>query len=160
MIDDLFGSLSGCDDIVSIWRLYQDKSRVISLGTLVGDHSWNSEMLARAALLDLRSRVAAEAAVAMLAIEEFRHREGRYPDRLDELVPAFLPRLPIDYSDRQALRYRIIGDRYTLYSVAEDGKDDGGVIERDGDRYQRQPSWERDADYIFTDMTRRSLDNE
>jgi hypothetical protein len=62
----------------------------------------------------------------MLALEAFAERYEHYPETLGELVPEFLPRLPVDYADRQPLRYRRTEKGYVLYSVGVDGKDDHG----------------------------------
>jgi hypothetical protein len=46
---------------------------------------------------------------------------------LDELVPDFLASVPTDYMDGQLLRYRRNPDgTFLLYSIGENGKDDGG----------------------------------
>ncbi|MBX3743763.1 MAG: hypothetical protein KF833_00495 [Verrucomicrobiae bacterium] len=72
-------------------------------------------------------------ALAGLALERHRLAEGRYPDRLDALVPRFLESVPIDPMDGQPLRYRLTdtGD-FQLYSVGEDHRDDHGTRPRPG----------------------------
>ena len=46
---------------------------------------------------------------------------------LSELVPEFLPAMPRDPVVGQPLRYRLAGEsNYGLYSVGENGLDDGG----------------------------------
>ena len=67
-----------------------------------------------------------EASVTMLALAEYRRKQGHYPDTLGELVPGFMPRLPVDYADRGVLRYRREGDEYVLYGIGPNGVDDGG----------------------------------
>ncbi|MDF1809161.1 MAG: hypothetical protein P1U42_05640 [Phycisphaerales bacterium] len=68
----------------------------------------------------------------MLAIESFRLKESRLPERLDDLVPGYLPRLPTDYMDPgQSLKYNISTDGYVLYSIGSDGDDDGGKLDED-----------------------------
>ena len=65
--------------------------------------------------------------VTAIALKRFRLRHGKYPAQLRELVPEFLPRPPIDLMDGKPLRYRQRDDgTFLLYSVGEDGKDDGG----------------------------------
>ncbi len=63
----------------------------------------------------------------MHAINHYRRDHGRYPDRLEALVPAYLPRVPIDYAVRQPMRYRVMDEDYLLYSVGLNGIDDGGM---------------------------------
>ena len=66
-------------------------------------------------------------AVTAIALERFRLRHGEYPAQLAGLVPAFLPKAPIDLMDGKPLRYRRKDDgTFLLYSVGEDGKDDEG----------------------------------
>jgi hypothetical protein len=46
---------------------------------------------------------------------------------LSELVPEFLSAEPVDYMDGHPLRFRVqAGAGFLLYSVGEDGHDDGG----------------------------------
>jgi hypothetical protein len=54
-------------------------------------------------------------------------RHGQLPETLDELVPDFLPSVPIDPNGGKPLRYHPNSDgTYLLYSVGENGVDDGG----------------------------------
>jgi hypothetical protein len=61
-----------------------------------------------------------------LAVRLFRQDEGRWPDSLDELVPGYLPGIPIDSYSGEPLRYQTQGDNFLLYSVGKDGVDNGG----------------------------------
>jgi len=67
-----------------------------------------------------------QAALAILALADYRTDHSRYPESLTQLVPEYLPELPIDCYDRKPLRYRRTSDDYVLYSVGRDGADDGG----------------------------------
>ncbi len=67
-----------------------------------------------------------------LALEAFRVREGRYPNRLDELVGADLERIPTDpfSPDREPLRYggpKPRGEGRVVYSLGPDRVDQGGA---------------------------------
>jgi len=62
-----------------------------------------------------------------IAIEQFRRRHGRPPQSLDELVPEFLPAVPIDPFDGQPLRYATDPGGFRIYSIGGNAKDDGGV---------------------------------
>jgi len=65
--------------------------------------------------------------VAAVAIKRYTLRHGRLPESLDALVPDLLPVVPVDYMNGQPLRFRNPPDGgFTLYSVGEDGIDDGG----------------------------------
>lgn len=50
-----------------------------------------------------------------------------YPERLDELVPRHLDRVPNDPFTDAPFRYERRGDGYLLASVGQDGRDDGGT---------------------------------
>jgi hypothetical protein len=65
--------------------------------------------------------------VAAIALKRFHLRTGSFPASLSVLVPEFLPELPHDWMDGKPLRYRLNADRtFTLYSVGENGVDNGG----------------------------------
>ncbi len=74
-----------------------------------------------------------EAADAAIGIERFRRKHGKLPEKLDELVPEFLPQVPIDPFDGQPLRYVVDGDGCRVYSVGENGTDEGGEGDLEGD---------------------------
>jgi hypothetical protein len=61
-----------------------------------------------------------------VAIERYRLREGRLPDRLESLVPDYLPAVPEDPYDGNPLRFRRVENGFIVYSVGEDLTDDGG----------------------------------
>lgn len=68
-----------------------------------------------------------------LALTRHRLRHGAFPDSLDALVPTFLPELPRDRMDGQPLRYRKeADDRFTLWSIGDDLRDDGGDGTKEG----------------------------
>jgi hypothetical protein len=68
-----------------------------------------------------------DATRAAIAIERHRLAHGSYPVSLSELVPTYLPAVPVDQYDGKPLRYKLIDGKPLLYSVGCDGKDDGGV---------------------------------
>lgn len=67
-----------------------------------------------------------EAAAAALAALRFRRETGRWPEALGELVPAFMAKVPSDPFTGDALIYRRLDDGLVIYSVGENGVDDGG----------------------------------
>jgi hypothetical protein len=72
-----------------------------------------------AAQLDL-TRVAAALAV-------YRAEQGEYPEKLEQLAPSVVAQLPNDlYSGKPFIYKRMADGGYLLYSVFENGKDDGG----------------------------------
>ena len=75
----------------------------------------------------VRSETQRRLTITALALERFRLRHGKYPPELAALVPQFLSAVPIDLMSAKPLRYRLNADgTFTLYSVGEDGRDDGG----------------------------------
>ncbi len=66
------------------------------------------------------------AAMVVIAVELFRRREGRLPETLAELTPAYLPTVPVDMFDGGPLKYRVDGDSFIVYSIGNDYMDDGG----------------------------------
>lgn len=67
-----------------------------------------------------------------IALELYRRRHGAWPATLAELIPDLLPEIPLDRYDGAPLRYRLIQGKPVIYSVGEDGNDDG-LLPRDGD---------------------------
>jgi hypothetical protein len=68
-----------------------------------------------------------EAALAC-ALERYRRARGEYPEALAALVPQFIAKLPTDLMTGEGLKYqRADKDRYALYSVGWNLKDDGGT---------------------------------
>jgi len=76
--------------------------------------------------LDPRIRVHFNLARTALAIERYRLATGEVPRQLQELVPQFMQQVPIDPFDGQPIRYKREDPGYRLYSVLDDGQDNGG----------------------------------
>jgi hypothetical protein len=70
--------------------------------------------------------------IAVVAAERYRQEHGAWPESLDRLAPAQLTEVPLDPFDGRPLRYRRTADGVVVYSVGEDGKDDGGQLRRAG----------------------------
>ena len=79
----------------------------------------------------LQSEAQRRACVAVLAVLRFRLKEGRLPDALNELVPAYLAAVPQDPYDDQPLRYKKRDAGFVVYSVAKNQQDDGGTSSSD-----------------------------
>ncbi len=81
----------------------------------------------RAVLKSVQVETQRRLAVTAIALERYRRQHGQYPPSLDALVPQCLPFVPRDCMSGQPLRYQP-RDRETflLYSVGEDGRDNGG----------------------------------
>lgn len=75
---------------------------------------------------EVQSMALVEVAVTALAAERHRLGRGRLPDAVDQLVPGYLAAVPEDPFDGAPLRYRRTERGFVVYSVGEDGRDDGG----------------------------------
>lgn len=65
--------------------------------------------------------------VAAIALQRYKLRHGDWPAELAALVPEFLSIVPLDVMSGKPLGYRRPADgSFMLYSVGEDGRDDGG----------------------------------
>jgi len=64
--------------------------------------------------------------VVAYALALHRAEVGRYPDRLAELKPLYLPSIPRDRYAGDELKYRRDGRKYALYNVGRNGIDEGG----------------------------------
>ena len=77
-------------------------------------------------------------AITACALERFFLDHGDYPATLAELVPTYLDRVRPDPVDGAPLRYRrTVDGRFVLYSVGNNGRDDGGAIVWPADRAWR-----------------------
>jgi hypothetical protein len=75
----------------------------------------------------IRMESARRVVVTAIALKRFQLKHGKLPQTLNELAPEFIPSVPIDVYDGKPLRYHPNADgTYLLYSVGDDGKNDGG----------------------------------
>ncbi len=61
-----------------------------------------------------------------LALRLYHRDHGSWPQKLDQLVPDYLPTMPIDPYTSRPFIYRPASDDFLLYSVGKDGIDNGG----------------------------------
>jgi hypothetical protein len=70
-----------------------------------------------------------------LAVKAYEKRHGAIPERLEELVPDYLARVPSDPFDGKPMRYRRDGvpnspaGTWAVYSIGKDFTDDGGTAQ-------------------------------
>ncbi len=95
----------------------------ISWAILPGWHRQVAAHLSRQARFD--------AALAALAAEEFRLQHGRWPTDWSELVPQFLPQVPLDPWTGRPMQWRPTSEGMVIYSIGHNGTDDGGHPDRD-----------------------------
>jgi len=82
--------------------------------------------LSKGSIRDARATAHIRLTMTALAVEEFRTTGSHLPELLAELVPTYLDSVPIDPFDGQPLRYRKLDPGYVVYSIGQDGQDDGG----------------------------------
>jgi len=92
-----------------------------------------------------RTQSGLDMAVIACALERHRLEQGRYPETLAALVPAYLPKVPVDVLEGLPLRYTPRGrEGYGLYSLGWNLTDEGGQLApRGGDLNgnQEQGDW-------------------
>jgi len=67
-------------------------------------------------------------AIAACALERNRIAGNALPEKLNELVPRFLDKVPIDVIGGAPTKYKKVDDRhFLLYGIGWNGRDDGGV---------------------------------
>jgi hypothetical protein len=75
----------------------------------------------------IQAETVRELTLAAVALKRYQLRHGRLPEKLTALVPEIVREVPRDWYNGQSLHYRPNADgSYLLYSVGEDGRDDGG----------------------------------
>ncbi|MFN0129989.1 MAG: hypothetical protein ACKV19_25270 [Verrucomicrobiales bacterium] len=141
-----------------LWSLLQDPSRPdrftsSAWRTEVGRWVHQKDILRHRWLVDLfvpifpgtvsrvfQSHALCRLAEAACALEAYFRDHQSYPGSLEALVPAYLPAVPIDL-DGLWIRYDLdpANGRYKLWSIGEDGVDDGGVEKTDFPRPDKSP---------------------
>ena len=105
----------------------------LSLGAV--ELTWDDKAFARS-LSPFWSMVAQRAASyhalqrlgqVAITLRLYRREHGRYPETLKELVPKYLPSLPVDPFDGKPLRYKRLAKGFKVWSIGMDMKDNGGV---------------------------------
>jgi hypothetical protein len=74
-----------------------------------------------------RSVAALRLVMTELALRGYQAKNGKLPMALAELVPAWLPAVPLDPFSNRPLVYRVTTNSFLIYSVGPDGKDDQGT---------------------------------
>lgn len=86
----------------------------------------------------LRTRTNLLCAAACVACERFRLKNGRFPKDLAELVPAFLPAVPVNPFDGKPLTFRAFEDRVAIYGWYDNGQFAREAFPADFDEGQRK----------------------
>jgi hypothetical protein len=78
----------------------------------------------------LKADVRVKQTAIACALQRYRHAKNTFPEALDELVPEQLIAIPRDIFSNRPMCYRKDAmDRYTLWSVGSNQKDDGGMTD-------------------------------
>jgi hypothetical protein len=75
-----------------------------------------------------RAHCQAIAMRALIAVERYRLKHGKWPAKLEDTVPAFLEKVPLDPIDGSPIRYKRWADGVVVYSIGNNRKDDGGEV--------------------------------
>jgi hypothetical protein len=65
----------------------------------------------------------------IVALKAYKVEKGQLPEKIEDLVPEYLKALPLDGFDGKPLRYS--REKKVVYSVGEDGKDEGGMTKEE-----------------------------
>jgi hypothetical protein len=93
---------------------------------------------------DVRNAAQLRTARTGLAIERYRLATGKLPDSLAELVPTYLDAVVKDPFDGEEVRYKKLETGFVVYSIGEDGNDDGGK-----EKPREKPSYDAPVDVTF-----------
>lgn len=97
----------------------------------------------KSALKPVMHRVHHENTKLLLALHGFYKEAGRWPEKLNDLVPTWLKEIPMDASTGKPLIYRIEAGKPLIYGRGYDGVDNGGDFsfpERKGFHWYVPPS--------------------
>ena len=93
-----------------------------------------------------QAKTEAEVTRALLALKAFKLKTGRLPATLDELVPDYLPSVPLDDFSGKPIRYS--AEKKIGYSLGQDLKDVGGFTKDEAQAwYERTESEDSRKDY-------------
>jgi hypothetical protein len=117
-------------------RLAESRKLGEETGVALSTSRWRHPMsgmlmpaVTRATQEEVRSHVRMSIVRAALAAEEWRLAHGRWPDSLDDLVPGLLDAVPEDPFSEGTVCYLKTANGVVVYSVGQDGQDDGGLTE-------------------------------
>jgi len=102
--------------------------------------------LSRVISIDVRIVAQLRTAQAGLAVQRYRLVAGKLPDSLSDLMPTYLEAVPQDPFDGKDLRYKKLETGFVVYSIGEDGNDDGG---KEKPRERTHPPAPEDVTFII-----------
>jgi hypothetical protein len=99
--------------------------------------------LPRTYLSEARYEARIGLAQLVLALKIYKAEKGKYPDALADLAPEIISELPKDPFTGKDFVYKCQGQGFLIYSLGENGTDEGGKWEekRAYQRYQHDIPW-------------------
>jgi hypothetical protein len=137
-------------DALGIRHLARDRDEPLFLGGPDPRFLFTQGVLAvqRVPVRLLSVEAGREMVVTAIALKRYQLSYGEYPTQLAALAPAFIPATPHDPVDGQALRYRRNADgSFLLYSIGDDGVDNGG--DPNCATNSKVVSWQRGRDFVW-----------
>jgi hypothetical protein len=105
----------------------------------------------RCTTIDVRIAAQLRTAQTGLAVQRYRLASDRLPDSLAELVPTYLDAVVKDPFDGKELRYKKLETGFVVYSIGEDGNDDGGK-----EKPREKSSYDAPVDVTFIVLRKES----
>jgi hypothetical protein len=88
----------------------------------------------------------------LIAAERFRVKKNRWPTDMSELVPEYLPVVPLDPFDGKPIRFVAWKDGVKAYSIGQDGIDNHGTIDN-----SKSSTTGFDVGYVLVDKAKRGV---
>jgi hypothetical protein len=114
--------------LVRPWALHRLTAQVDATTTAIGrpEEAWHP--FGPRGLSAIRHTLAlVRSARIVIAVERYRRsNDERLPARIEHLIPSYLQAAPVDPFSKKPLHLTIDASGYAAYSVADDGRDDGG----------------------------------
>ena len=80
-----------------------------------------------------RAQVIMDICSVSMHLERYYLHHQAYPTKLEELVPSWIPEIPLDPMTQAPFKYkRLEGDGFEIYSVGWNGRDDQGISSKSG----------------------------
>ncbi len=93
------------------------------------------------------NRCANDRLLFSLLLRAYMLEHGKYPAKLDDLVPGYLKKIPQDpFTAKGEYKYKSTGDSYILYSIGPDGRDNGGKLVL---RASKRPNMKAKGDFVI-----------
>jgi hypothetical protein len=130
-----------CDAVTAAWAQSPRRPYTFLAKLFVTDLSEQNLRVAQ-------TQSSLDQALVACALERYRMAHHAYPERLQDLVPAFAAQFPADLSHNgQPLHYQKGAQGYRLYALGWDGLDQGGQVAMDTQKPPRHNL--RQGDWVW-----------